>query len=1068
MPDLKFIASIDVTNVSKAITKIEKEAESLGVSFDKSFKTADEGISYFKESISSLESALVKLKKEQSDIMSLPQSDERTARLKELKDEIDDVTNSLRQNKKWQTELSKAQREDLGNTQAQTSSFRGLFNTFKAGAKTTHSLTGGIKALSAAMKANPTGLVLLAVASLVKVFKGLYNTIQPLKNLVDGITDSFKKAYTAAVNFFGAETVAQHDSRIKSLEKESDAIKDVKEKTEELKRANADFGKSDKQLLQDRNKELKKLIETENANQKKFKTRRVVDGSGNLIYSKDLSVEKIKQYNAEIALNETKIAGIIADEWKKSDDAKQSAIEKYKRQLAQQLELQKSFGERLAESIEDAEQKRTLAGINAMNDGFAKRLALLKFNYEKENKSIEKYEKEQIEAYNKAYKTNYTSLDQLPEETRSNIASVVSNRKASNEQSYTSAVENEYQSVIDKYQSFTVQMKSINDKYAEEEKALRDKNTAESLASIEILKQKREEELESVYLSQREYVKKNSEVLKKAFGNTAITTKKQLEEAIGIVEKYRQILGAKSDEEALNIGKALGLSEEETKNVIANGAQVAEEIQAIDDKLNGLKSKRTGLKKIADDFKALAKSAKEGGLDFQENLDALLNDIGPVIDAFGAMVSKMQEIAELSDNTKLQTYADGISTISKLYNSASTGYKIGGGIGAVVGFGIGAINEVLDSRVEQQKAAKELRDTYAEIGEEIEHNIYLENVWKNTSSMFGNSVVDSISDSIDNIASANEKMSEKLAQIQEAYRNQYKYMYDLYNGRNQSFFANDTAYYKNLYEKYNNETLSIQELLQGVKLKGGKKIDDFDIYNADGSVNLSTLEALIPEMSEVSNKNNLDNLQEFFTSYIEYAKDAEAATEELNNAYESLFGGLSNSLADDLINAFASGTDAGVDMSKTVSNYFKKYFVESMSNDITQILEKYGKDLEEAINSGNEEEINSVKQRIDSETNAIIESQQTRLQFLKENGYLDADSSSSSSTAKGIAQASQDSVDELNGRFTAIQSHTYSINESIKDIQSRQATILNEIMGIHRDTSSIDGRLRDGISVRLL
>lgn len=113
-------------------------------------------------------------------------------------------------------------------------------------------------------------------------------------------------------------------------------------------------------------------------------------------------------------------------------------------------------------------------------------------------------------------------------------------------------------------------------------------------------------------------------------------------------------------------------------------------------------------------------------------------------------------------------------------------------------------------------------------------------------------------------------------------------------------------------------------------------------------------------------------------------------------------------------------------------------------------------------------EINRVKQRIDSETNAIIESQQTRLNFLKDNGYLDAESSASSSTAKGIAQTSQDTVDELNGRFTAIQSHTYSINESIRDMQTRQATILNEIIGIHKDTSSIEGRLRDGISVRLL
>lgn len=73
-------------------------------------------------------------------------------------------------------------------------------------------------------------------------------------------------------------------------------------------------------------------------------------------------------------------------------------------------------------------------------------------------------------------------------------------------------------------------------------------------------------------------------------------------------------------------------------------------------------------------------------------------------------------------------------------------------------------------------------------------------------------------------------------------------MYDLNRDRNQKFFADETAYYKNLYDKYSNETLSIQELLQGVILNGGKKIKDFDIYNADGSVNLSTLESLIPEI----------------------------------------------------------------------------------------------------------------------------------------------------------------------------------------------------------------------------
>lgn len=115
-------------------------------------------------------------------------------------------------------------------------------------------------------------------------------------------------------------------------------------------------------------------------------------------------------------------------------------------------------------------------------------------------------------------------------------------------------------------------------------------------------------------------------------------------------------------------------------------------------------------------------------------------------------------MAEVSEDTRLQTFADSISTMSSLYNSASAEYKVGGGIGAVVGFGFGSINEVIDSRIEQQKAAKELRDTYAGIGEEIEYNIYLEKVWKEISSIFGNSVVTSISDSIDNIASANRKI----------------------------------------------------------------------------------------------------------------------------------------------------------------------------------------------------------------------------------------------------------------------------------------------------------------------
>jgi tape measure domain-containing protein len=60
---------------------------------------------------------------------------------------------------------------------------------------------------------------------------------------------------------------------------------------------------------------------------------------------------------------------------------------------------------------------------------------------------------------------------------------------------------------------------------------------------------------------------------------------------------------------------------------------------------------------------------------------------------------------------------------------------------------------------------------------------------------------------------------------------------------------------------------------------------------------------------------------------------------------------------------------------------------------------------------------------------------------------------------KGIAQASQESVDELNGRTTAIQSHTYSINENTRLLLATANLILRSVMGIESNTDSMDVRL---------
>ena len=57
--------------------------------------------------------------------------------------------------------------------------------------------------------------------------------------------------------------------------------------------------------------------------------------------------------------------------------------------------------------------------------------------------------------------------------------------------------------------------------------------------------------------------------------------------------------------------------------------------------------------------------------------------------------------------------------------------------------------------------------------------------------------------------------------------------------------------------------------------------------------------------------------------------------------------------------------------------------------------------------------------------------------------------------AKGIAQASQESVDELNGRMTAMQEHTYSLMENTKILVDNSASMLERLCSIDINTAQL-------------
>lgn len=107
-------------------------------------------------------------------------------------------------------------------------------------------------------------------------------------------------------------------------------------------------------------------------------------------------------------------------------------------------------------------------------------------------------------------------------------------------------------------------------------------------------------------------------------------------------------------------------------------------------------------------------------------------------------------------------------------------------------------------------------------------------------------------------------------------------------------------------------------------------------------------------------------------------------------------------------------------------------------------------DLAAAIEAGDTREIDRIKGAI---LNLYDEQEQKAREIDEKLGY-EADSTREASE-KGIAQASQDSVDELNGRMTAVQSHTFSINERLGSLLNLSGQMLAKLTSIDSNTARL-------------
>ena len=243
------------------------------------------------------------------------------------------------------------------------------------------------------------------------------------------------------------------------------------------------------------------------------------------------------------------------------------------------------------------------------------------------------------------------------------------------------------------------------------------------------------------------------------------------------------------------------------------------------------------------------------------------------------------------------------------------------------------------------------------------------------------------------------------------------------------------------------------------KALGEKRFDDAKNQLA----NIAQQQLLIQEQirnEDAKKKTDHDKIADWERQIIELGEEANKI---INDIVEEIMGGsaadLASELGDAFIEAFRAGEDAaeawGEKVDDIVANVIKrmlvsKYLEEPLGDIFDKYKPKWYKDGEFAGIDAIMESMNGFA----NDLNAVGDEFQTIWDSLPDSikNLITVTDDAREASERGIATASQESVDENNGRLTVIQGHTYTMNENVKLIVLLGDKILEAINIIRANT----------------
>ena len=787
------------------------------------------------------------------------------------------------------------------------------------------------------------------------------------------------------------------------------------------------------------------------------------------------------------------------------------------------LKQQEQLSEQLAEELLSLHRQNQQDEINLMREGTEKKLKQIDLDYQKQIDAIRKQEEEWSKAGNgkltdkQAQKISeaYTNAESMRDK---DISDVTEGQLKAEQQAL-----NDY---LKEYGTFQQQKLAIAQEYAEKIRKAQEENGVNS-AQVKLLEKQRDVAIQN---KETEAIKANIDWVT-VFGEFGSMFSDMIKPALDEAKKYVRTDKFKNSDQASQKSLIDAISQMEKSLGGTSGVnfkQLGEDVKAYQiaeqNRISAIGIETAALerlKKSQDDYT----KAQKGGTESEKQAAAnALETARQNADIASANVKTQTDIANQAQRNvtdtatilkaSMENLLGGLQQISSggLYNAYSgiiktvNGFKdvigktseslkevpivgwilsiidvlkdglsdlVGGLLDAVLNAVSGIIGDVLSG------------DLFVTIGKSLRNgigNILNAISFGGFNSLFGiggnakevQETIDRLTDRNGTLQTAIEDLTDEMKASKgmksvESYREAVKYQEEV--KKNYRQMAKEQAGYHKSHGSWQHYLKWTDEMLEHARKATG--MQDFSGTDSLWNLTPEQMKALrsdvwLWDIMESSGKGGYgERVTDKLDDYIEQAGKLEELTDSL---YEGLIGMSFDSMYDSFISSLMDMEKSAEDFADDISKYFMQAMLsnaigEQFSDKLRTWYDKFG----EAMKDDGTLDNNERKELMDEYMGYVDEAMKLRDELAAATGYdkISQESTSQSASSKGFQAMSQDTGEELNGRFTALQIAGEEIkNQNI--IQSQSLNLLtvkaDALLSINTETRNIADDTRDLIA----